>query len=125
FHPKILVGGKSFLECGEVSHPLCGYLGSANFTSQGMGRNLEVMFLTSAYREANDVAAVFRNIWINASEASEEAVSIYECEFERAQRRRSPYDLSLLEVREDAEPGEPTPAPLIRPKAGTAVWVGL
>jgi hypothetical protein len=126
FHPKLLIGGDRFLRSGLLGVPTCAYVGSANFTSAGLTRNLEVILATEDPALTKDIADAFRGIWIGARRATRESLENYQRAFARAQRRRSITDLEFLNVAvsENFLPrgisGPLVPAPLCN-----SVWVGL
>jgi hypothetical protein len=126
FHPKLLVGGDRFLNSGQLAVANCAYIGSANFTSGGMARNLEVILATKEPGLAIAIARAFRSIWNHATPVTSTLLTAYERAFARVQRRRSLADLELLDVVEPdsaVKPGQPTP--IVPPRLGSAVWAGL
>ncbi len=125
FHPKLLVGGDRFLSSGQIAIANCAYVGSANFTSGGMERNLEVILTTQETALATAVAQAFRSIWNHATPLNGSLLSAYERAFARAQRRRSLADLELLDVVESEPAKSSQPNPLVPPRLGCAVWAGL
>ncbi|MDD5760260.1 MAG: phospholipase D-like domain-containing protein [Desulfobulbaceae bacterium] len=124
FHPKLLVGGDRFLKSGQLSTAICGYVGSANFTAAGMGRNLEVMLETKDPEVARGIADAFRIIWAEAKPITKAAFHAYERAFAHAQLNRTVTDLEFLNVIDPIRKSAKRP-PLIPPNLSSAVWAGL
>lgn len=121
FHPKLLVGGNKFDRFGKLVTATCGYVGSANFTDAGLGRNLEVMLATQDQDIANGVAEAFCTIWGDATRMTTARLQAYERVFARMQAKRALADLEFLAV-VDLGGNQPN---LVSPSLCNAVWVGL
>jgi hypothetical protein len=124
FHPKLMVGGHAFLRSGGLKLPVCGYVGSANFTGSGLGHNLEALFTSQDSKMAAGVADAFQRIWQRAGRITAQALRRYEEVFARAQRTRSLLDLDLLAVVEPLSDSR-RQRPVIDPGLCSAVWAGL
>jgi PLD-like domain len=120
FHAKVLVGGESFLDTGNLAVPSCGYLGSANFTNGGLVNNIEVGLVTTEVDLCEELADTFELLWNFGVEATDDRIETYRAQFAARQQVRSVEDLSFLEVTEDDDP-----APTIPPVYSRAAWAGL
>lgn len=126
FHPKLLIGGDSFLASGQVDSPKCGYVGSANFTGAGLFKNLEVMLATNDAGLVAGISTAFSTIWGDAQPVTDALVQNYERAFARSQRRRSLADLAFLDVVDSETTATPARQPtLVLPHLCSAVWAGL
>jgi hypothetical protein len=124
FHPKLLVGGVGFKAAAELKSPSCGYIGSANFTGAGLGRNLEVALTTMDEDLATSLAAAFSRTWSLGVRPSTKILSGYRKIFLARQRARSAEDMRLLELT-DSSQGTHAQPPLVSQSSCSGVWVGL
>jgi hypothetical protein len=115
FHPKLLVAGDRFVDSGRVGVPTCGYLGSANFTTGGLLRNVEVGMVTTEPPLCKQLANAFSQLWRLGVEATGKRIEDYRALFAARQHTRAIDDLSFLEVGQGAYP----------PTYSHAAWAGL
>jgi HKD family nuclease len=135
FHPKIILGGQSFLDNGYIEKPSFVYVGSSNLTRGGLHNNIECGVLGDADFAAPGLSACFGILWAGGEDATQSRIQAYAQEFSRRNLRRTIADIEAFGVSDEIEP-QPKYEELVQkgrqkiPKAlpetaATASWVGL
>ncbi len=97
FHPKMMVAGSAFTSAGAIKTPSVAYLGSANFTGNGLRKNLEVGLTTEDTSIVKQSANAFSTLWALSDKATQSAISTYEDKFTEIMQRRTLEDLSNID----------------------------
>lgn len=123
FHPKLLVGGDSFLRSGPLSNTAFCYIGSANFTHAGLTQNIEVAFVTENSKISKQANQSFSEIWNIGIKLTARVLEDYRRLFSEKIKSRSIDDLSLLDIVDLQD--SPRSEPIIEPRLCNGVFVGL
>lgn len=135
FHPKLIVGGRSFRGDGLLESPCFAAVGSANLTSSAMSENVECTCLLDGGSAPEELGKLFQQLWQDAEPVTNNALRAY-CEtFSERIQTRTTTDLRDLGI-DDIEGLQTVTAQRIRTcrrarfpavshdEAG-CIWVGL
>ena len=136
FHPKLIVGGRTFGEKSEIRDTSLIVAGSANLSSAAFERNGECSYLNVGSDLDQSAAEAWKECWDIGDRLTTKRLAEYEEYFELRNRYREAADLAVLGIADrviptpDGRPPEDAKPPpkvqtAISNSAATVVWAGL